>query len=123
MRYLVVDSVGLAAGGEPESAEVAVQFFASPRELGLDALLVAHVTKQDAKGSAERPFGSAFWHNSARSTWHVKSRPTTGGMRAGLYHRKSNGGPLSGAFTRRGAGPRGRALERTAPRASVAARS
>ena len=99
LEYLVVDSVGLAAGGEPESAEVVVQFFAAIRELGLDALLVAHVTKQDAKGSADRPFGSAYWHNSARSTWYVKASPTVGGMSAGLYHRKSNDGPLSSAFT------------------------
>jgi hypothetical protein len=94
LEYLVIDSVGLAAGGEPESAEVAVQFFATLRELGLDALLVAHVTKQDAKGSAERPFGSAYWHNSARSTWYAKVQTSGTQTMLGLYHRKSNDGPL-----------------------------
>lgn len=96
LEYLVVDSVGLAAGGEPESAEVAVQFFAALRELGLDALLVAHVTKQDARGTADRPFGSAYWHNSARSTWYVKADHSLGQrVTLGLYHRKANDGPLS----------------------------
>ena len=99
LQYLVVDSVGLAAGGEPESAEVAVQFFAALRELGLDALLVAHVTKQDAKGQADRPFGSAYWHNSARSTWYAKATPAgSAGVTLGLYHRKANDGPLHDAI-------------------------
>lgn len=99
LEYLVIDSVGLAAGGEPESAEVAVQFFAALRELGLDALLVAHVTKQDAKGGADRPFGSAYWHNSARSTWYAKARHVGDhGVTLGLYHRKANDGPLARPF-------------------------
>lgn len=94
IEYLVIDSVGLAAGGEPESAEVAVQFFASLRELGLDALLIAHVNRSDAKGSADKPFGSAYWHNSARSTWYAKAQHAPGGVTLGLYHRKANDGPL-----------------------------
>ena len=45
-----------------------------------------------------RPFGSNFWHASARSTWFVKrTDPDTAGPNApltvGLFHRKSNNGP------------------------------
>jgi hypothetical protein len=97
LEYLILDSVALAAGGEPESAEVAVAFFGALRALGLDALCVAHVTNAAARGSADRPFGSAFWHNSARSTWYAKRQeePPPGLLTVGLYNRKTNDGPLA----------------------------
>jgi hypothetical protein len=90
--FMIVDSVALAAGGEPESAEVAVGFFAALRELDVPSLLIAHVTNAAAKSGADRPFGSAFWHNSARSTWYVKRAEEQSGdtLAIGLYHRKAN---------------------------------
>ena len=100
LEFLVIDSVALAAGGEPESAEVAVQFFATLRELDTPSLLIAHVTNAAAKGQADRPFGSAFWHNSARSTWYVKRAEEAVGdsLTVGMYHRKANDERRSGAI-------------------------
>lgn len=100
LEYLVIDSIALAAGGEPESAEVATGFFGALRSLGLDALCVAHVTNAAAKGGAERPFGSAYWHNSARATWYVKGQedPPPGSLTLGLYQRKVNDGPRGAPF-------------------------
>lgn len=97
VEFLIVDSVGLAAGSEPEAADTAIQFMASLRELGLPALLIAHVTKADAKGAADRPFGSTFWHNSARSTWYAKRGDDVldDGFTVGLFHRKANDAPLA----------------------------
>lgn len=97
LDYIVIDSVALAAGGEPESAEVAITFYGALRSLGVDALLVAHVTNAAARGTADRPFGSAFWHNTARSTWYVRAQEdrVPGHLSVGLYNRKANDGPLS----------------------------
>jgi hypothetical protein len=94
LGYVVVDSVALACDGPPEAAEVAGRFFGALRELGLGSLLVAHVNRA---GDAERPFGSAFWHNGARLTWYAKreSGIGSGRMTVGLFNKKSNVGPLS----------------------------
>jgi len=91
--YLIVDSVGLACDGPPEAAEVANRFFGALRELGLGSLLVAHVNRS---GDTERPFGSTFWHNSARSTWYAKKQQEAASstLTVGLFNRKSNLGPL-----------------------------
>lgn len=93
LEFLVLDSAGLAAGGAPEEAEVAIAFFATLRELGLPNLIIAHVNRSDSsKGSADRPFGSQYWHNSARSTWYVKAQenPMPGQLSVALLHRKDN---------------------------------
>jgi hypothetical protein len=101
LEYLVVDSVGLACGGDPQLPEVAIGFFAALRELELDALLVAHVTNAAARGSADRPFGSAYWHNSARATWYARAQEdrTPGHLSIGLYNKKANDGPLAPALS------------------------
>jgi hypothetical protein len=79
IKYVVCDSVGYAAGGPPESAEVANAYFRAVGQFGPDvgSLHVAHVTKpkeDDKAGKAAnlKPFGSVFWHNSARATWYVR---------------------------------------------------
>lgn len=97
LDYLVIDSVGLACGGDPQLPEVAIGFFAILRELERDALLVAHVTNMAARTSADRPFGSAYWHNSARSTWYVRGQGDRipGHLSIGLFNKKANDGPLS----------------------------
>lgn len=90
--FLVLDSVALACGGEPESAEVAINFFNALRVLGLPSLAIAHVTKSDAKGSADKPFGSAYWANTARSTWYVRRSDGSDQqhLSIGLFNKKAN---------------------------------
>lgn len=97
IEYLIIDSVALAAGGEPEAAEVAIAFFGALRSLSVDALCIAHVTNANAKGSADKPFGSTFWSNTARATWNVRAQEdrVPGHLSIGLYNRKANDGPLA----------------------------
>jgi hypothetical protein len=97
IEFLVIDSVALAAGGEPESAEVAVAFFGALRSLGLPTLCIAHVTNAAARSSADRPFGSAYWHNSARATWYVRRSDASGlnELVLGLFNRKANDAALA----------------------------
>jgi hypothetical protein len=104
IRYAVLDSVGYGCHGKPEDAEVALAYFRALRPLGIGTLHLAHVTKPskgettaDRDQSTQRPFGSNFWHASARSTWYVKrTDPDAAAPNApltlGLFHRKSNSG-------------------------------
>lgn len=92
---LAIDSVGPAAGGEPESAQVAMAFFAASRSLGVPIIASAHTTKNGA--SDDKPFGSTYWHNLARRTWLVRKQQDEGanGLTIGLFNKKNNTGPLA----------------------------
>lgn len=92
--FLIVDSASWAAGEEPEAADSAKAFYAGLRQIGLDALVTAHTTKA---GADEKPFGSVFWHNGARLTWHVSREQESGDdvIRVGLVNRKHNDGRLA----------------------------
>lgn len=97
--FAVFDSVAFASDGPPEAAEVAGRYFRALRQLGaLGSLHVAHISK--AEGSDQKPFGSTFWSNGARSTWFAKlaeATPDGRTVQLGLYNRKANLGPLRSA--------------------------
>ncbi|HXG72996.1 MAG TPA: AAA family ATPase [Gemmatimonadaceae bacterium] len=98
INYAIFDSIAFACDGAPEAAEVAGRYFQAVRQLGIGSLHVAHVNKS-VEGD-QKPFGSAFWHNGARSTWNVKQAdavPGTSQINIGLYNRKANLGPLQPA--------------------------
>lgn len=95
INYVVCDSVAYAADGPPEAAEVAARYFRAVRQLGVGSLHIAHTNRSDS--SDQKPFGSAFWHNSARATWYAKlasTAPDGGQLTIGLFNRKANLGPL-----------------------------
>jgi hypothetical protein len=91
--YAVIDSVGLACDGPPEDAQSAIGFFQALARLEVGSALVAHTSKET---DTLKPFGSAYWHNSARMTWYVKRVRMTGtsGIDVGLYNRKFNDGAV-----------------------------
>ena len=96
--FLVVDSMVPACGGEPESAEVVMQFFNAIRGIGpVTTQAISHVTKFEAQRKGlPRPFGSVFTTNLARSTWLAR-RAELGDsqvLEIGLYHTKTNFGRL-----------------------------
>lgn len=97
ITYLVIDSVALACGDDPEKSSSALPFANAVRGLGLGSLWVAHVPKH---GDDTEPYGSAFWRNTVRSAWQVQSLSESGSatMRLALHHRKSNDGPPSPAI-------------------------
>lgn len=92
VTYIVVDSLGMAAGGDPEKADTALAFAGAVRALGVGSLWVSHVTKAH---DADTPFGSAYWTNAVRSAWQVQchSEPGASVMRLALVQRKANSGP------------------------------
>jgi hypothetical protein len=95
VEFAIFDSVAFACDGPPESAEVAAAYFRAVRQIGIGSLHVAHITKGD--NGDQKPFGSVFWHNGARSTWFAKLAGSADDGRCqtiGLFNRKSNLGPL-----------------------------
>jgi hypothetical protein len=95
VEFAIFDSIAFACDGPPESAEVAARYFRAVRQIGVGALHIAHVNKGD--NSDQKPFGSAFWHNGARSTWYAKrvdDSPDESLVRLDLFNRKSNLGRL-----------------------------
>jgi hypothetical protein len=90
--YMICDSIAFACDGPPEAAESAQRYFQTVRRIGLGSLHLAHVNKSDQ--GDQKPFGSAFWYNGARSIWNVKrsseATQSASEITLGLYHRKTN---------------------------------
>jgi hypothetical protein len=91
IQYAVIDSVALACDGPPEEAQVALRFFQALSRLEVGSTSLAHINRG---GDSQKPFGSAFWHNSARATWYVQrvQEEDSPILDLGLYNRKVNDG-------------------------------
>jgi hypothetical protein len=98
--FIILDSVALLCGGEPEKADIAAHYFNALAYIGKTSLSIAHVTKESDQ---KKPFGSAFWHNSARTTWNVQraQEEDASVINVGVYNRKQNDGPLAAPFALR----------------------
>jgi hypothetical protein len=97
-QFLLLDSIAPACNGRVEDAETAIEFMKAWRRIGKGGLAIAHTRSEDGE---QRPFGSVFWHNLARSTWFLKrvgEQATTQLITLGIYHRKANFGPLRPPF-------------------------
>ena len=92
IEYVICDSIGFAVAGRPEEAEHAGAYYRAVRGLGIGSLHLAHISKSLEHGE-DKPFGSAFWANGARSLWFLKRSDDTEGpdiVNVALYHKKSN---------------------------------
>jgi hypothetical protein len=97
LEYLVYDSVAFACDGPPEAAEIAGRYFRAVRQIGGGSLHIAHVSK--GENADKKPFGSAFWHNGARSTWYAQlagGDSNSENLSLGLFNRKANLGRVRG---------------------------
>ena len=89
--YWIGDSVGFGTAGPPEAAEDALAYCRAVRQIGIGSLQLAHINRSET--GEHKPFGSSFWHNSARATWFGKQAAVTADGRRltiGLFNRKSN---------------------------------
>ena len=95
IQFIVCDSIAFAVSARPEDAESASAYFRAVRFLGIGSLHLAHTTKSAEHGE-DKPFGSVFWSNGARSVWFVKRSGDQGDggdvVEVALTHRKSNTG-------------------------------
>ena len=91
IQVVMVDSAGPACGGDPESAQSAIQFFMALRSLNVTSLVLAHKSK--VTGS-QGPFGSVYWVNYPRSVFRVQSMQEDDITHIGIIHEKANDGRL-----------------------------
>ena len=90
---VVIDSVGMALGGDAANDEKVLAFMAAVRTLQTTVLLIDHMTK--GPDSEDRgAFGSNYKKNQGRSMWEMR-QAADGELTMGLYHRKTNLGRLS----------------------------
>ena len=90
---VIVDSYGLACGGDAISQDVVRATCIAMRSWETTVLGVSHISAEAARGTHTMPFGSRYWHNYHRWTWLAKSVQLTGRTHVGLYHQKYNVGP------------------------------
>lgn len=88
--YIVIDSGGLACGGNPKDEDAALDYMNELAKLTIPSLTICHVPKADE--NQHTPYGSVFWGNSARNTWNFQSATDDEGSekRIGLFCRKIN---------------------------------
>lgn len=107
ITFVICDSIGFAADATPESAEAATNYYRAFRELGkVGSLHLAHMVKVSNDKTKktpdpDKPFGSVFWSNGARSIWLLKRAERQNDRRllpVGFFHKKANTGPLRPDF-------------------------
>lgn len=93
-KLVIVDSLGMARGAEPESADVTIRLFAAIRSFGVSVLCIDHVAK--SKENRDDPFGSIYTTNAARCLWKMEKSQDEGAgdFVVALKHRKQNNGIL-----------------------------
>jgi hypothetical protein len=97
---VVVDSVVLAVGGSvsPNDAESPTLYARAVSAIAPRSIGLAHVVKAN-EADERKPFGSGFWHNVARLTWHIKKDESVPGHNVILTCRKRTGGEPFGRLS------------------------
>ena len=91
--FIVVDSAVPASGGDAMKHDGPELLYRGLFELDVSSLIIAHVTKDHARGKGESGiYGSAFWNNFSRNSWEVKQEREAGsaGIELGFYNTKNN---------------------------------
>ena len=86
ISLVIIDSIGSACMGEPESAEVVLRMFAAVRSLGVSSLCIDHTNKEGVL------FGSVYKFNASRQIFEMKKHQGSDEecITAALFHRKAN---------------------------------
>ena len=89
---VVVDSLGFARGGEPDSADLTLKVFAAINSWGVPALITDH-TNKNGGNQQQSGFGSIYSKNSARTMWRLDTVHNEEGsnLMSGLVNTKANG--------------------------------
>ena len=86
---IIVDSLGLAAGGELKDTQSALGFYGALRCLKVTSLILAHNSK-DRETKQRSIYGNQYFTAQARNVWEVRKVQEPGSSEANiaLYHRK-----------------------------------
>jgi hypothetical protein len=96
---VIVDSLGMACGGDLKEQTSATIFFQALRELQVSSLLLTHVSKDEMR-KTKTAFGSVYFQNHARSVWEMNGNLSRDDedhatINVGLFQRKHNEMALS----------------------------
>jgi RecA-family ATPase len=97
IKFVIIDSVGLASGGSIEDASTSISFFRAVRELtdaGVSVLALTHMSKSALKDDLKTPIGSVYYENMPRLIWQMKSDMAEDVIRTQLLLRKTNVGKI-----------------------------
>jgi hypothetical protein len=87
---IIMDSLGLAVGGNLNDSEPALSFFSALRQLPVTPLIIAHNAK-DINNKYKTVYGNVFYENLSRSIWEVSKyqEPNSNELTLSMYQRKS----------------------------------
>ena len=90
ISFIIIDSIGSACMGEPESADVVLRTFGALRSLGVTSLCIDHTNKEG------HLFGSVYKFNASRQVFEIKKNQQSDDDKiiVGLFHRKANNSKL-----------------------------
>ena len=88
---IIIDSLGLACGGELKDAAPAIAFFSALRQLKTTSIILAHTAKNkdSENGNGRSIYGSVFFEAQARSVWQVTKDINGDSIEISLNHMKS----------------------------------
>lgn len=88
-NMLIIDSQGLAAGGELKETQPAISFYTGLRALKVTSLILAHNSK-DKETKTRSIYGNQFFTAQARNVWELRKNQEMGSseMDMALFHRK-----------------------------------
>jgi hypothetical protein len=93
IEFIVIDSLGLACGGELNEAGTAIQFFTALRQLKVTSLILAHTSK-DKLSQNKSIYGSVYFEAQARNIWHARKRQEPGESDLDLILRNTKSPPF-----------------------------
>jgi len=87
-EVVIIDSLGLAAGGDLNLTEPALNFWTAWRKLKTTSLILAHTAKSEDKKKSV--YGNVYYTAEARSIWEIKKsqEADSNEMDIALFHRK-----------------------------------
>lgn len=81
-RFVIVDSVGMASGGDPNDAGLIMRTLLAARSLGVPVLVIHHIAKDAKDPLKSGPYGSVYSQNEVRQSWYIATEQPEGSNEA-----------------------------------------
>ena len=89
IELVIIDSLGLAAGGELKDTQSPLAFFSALRSLNVTSMVLAHNSK-DRETKQRSIYGNQYFTAQSRNIWEIRKQQDPGSSEASLalFHRK-----------------------------------
>jgi len=100
IELVCIDSMGMAAGGDPSDPSLIIEAMNSCKSLGVPVIVIHHLSAESASSTnlqlKSKPYGSVYARNAARNLWLIEKKQDEDSEESLLYltHTKANHGPL-----------------------------